>query len=319
MSTRSEAMRSLVEALGWEAESDSTAGLVRQLSRMIAIEDGQLSVKEPPVYVAKVGKIGYTSIDAAIKAAAGKTVRLVADLTEGITIQSGTFLTIDLNDHSITASGAAFTNYGSLTVKGKGTVKSTGSYAVYAGSDSKTVIESGTYESVEGAVVAGKVKNAQVVINGGDFSASDNAVLASNGSPGYCGNRFVVNGGTYVGGITTEGYIACGIYCPNDDVFEVTGATFDITGGCGVCARAGKVILRGCTIRTTGDVTGKVGDSRVVVPCSALVFDEEAAYPALTDESGISCTNSTLASEVDAVTVVGENEDRIRVYGGRVS
>lgn len=100
----------------------------------------------------------------------------------------------------------------------------------------------------------------------------------------------------------------------------MTGGTFNITGGAGIVARAGSVTVSGDTvITTTGNTTGKVGDSRVVVPCSAFVFDSDAKYPALTDDSKITVTGGTFNSEVDPITVVkaeGDTNDRVVVTGG---
>ena len=74
---------------------------------------------------------------------------------------------------------------------------------------------------------------------------------------------------------------------------------------------------------TTGNATGKVGDSRVVVPCSAIVFDSEAAYPALTNTAAISVESGTFTSEADAISVVkpeGEGAaERVSVTGGTFS
>ena len=309
---RREALASLISALGWEPEADTTSGLISQLSRMVQVTDGGLSVKEAPSYVAKVGKRGYESIDDAI--AAGGTVRLLKDLTKGITIPKGASVRLNLNGHSIITSGKAITNNGALVISGTGVVKSTDDCAIIATTDSLTVIESGTYESVEGAVITGRNTNATINISGGTFSATDNAVLAGNGTKGFGSNTFNVSGGTFTGGITSDGYVACGIYAPNDNTVNVTGGVFNVTGGCGVCARAGKTTVTGGEFNVTGSVTGKVGDSRIVVPCSVFVFDTDAKYPALSDDDGLTVRGGSFKSEADAITCVGDT--RISVYAG---
>jgi len=306
-----DALTGLVKSLGWEAESDTASGLVSQLSRMVDVSDGQISVKEPPTYVAKIGRVGFPRIGDAIAVAKGRTVRLVADLDEGIYVPSNARLTLDLNGHTITTDGVAIDNLGDVKVSG-GTVESTASFAVCSRSGAKTTLTNLTIRSVEGAVITGKAVGTKVMASGCDMYASDNAVVAGNGSEGFGGNTVVVRNSRLTGGITSAGYVACGVYCPNDDSFEIDGCDVMVTGGCGVLSRAGRVLVRNTSISTTGATTGKVGDSRVVVPCSALVFDEEAAYPSLSDDDSVRAYGCVLASEVDAVAVIGGGE-RIEV------
>lgn len=313
MSSRSESLKRLVTKFGWEPESDSTAGLVDQLSRMFDVTDGKVILNEPPAYVAKVGKRGFETIPEAIDAARGGTIRLVADIG-GFEVPSGKSARVDLNGHSVTSASAAITNGGVLTIIGEGTVESTGSYAIKVLDRSVTTVESGTVRGVEGAIVTGKSVGATVHVKGGTLVATDNAVIAGNGS-GDGGNSISVSGGTLSGRIRSNGYVACGIYCPTDDTVTVTGGTFDIEGGCGICARAGKVSVTGCSITTTGTAIGKVGDSRVVVPCSAIVFDSEAGYPALSDDDVVKVLGGRFASDAEPVS----GDSHIRLYGGTYS
>ena len=69
-------------------------------------------------------------------------------------------------------------------------------------------------------------KNAAITINGGTFKTSDNCVLGFSGNDTAGGNTLTVNGGNFVGNITTAHYIACGIYVPNDDTVVVNGGEF---------------------------------------------------------------------------------------------
>lgn len=73
------------------------------------------------VYVASVDGKKYESVSDAIKAADGKTVTLVADTQDNITVPAGTTVTLDLAGHTLsggTVSGkAAITNNGTLTLK----------------------------------------------------------------------------------------------------------------------------------------------------------------------------------------------------------
>ena len=265
----------------------------------------------------------------------GGEIKLGANitLTSMLTIPADKTVTLDLNGLSITSAGKVIKNNGILTItdtKGGGKIISTGNTAVGVGDNSKTTIKTAIIESVEGAVITGYATGATINIEDGIFSASDNAVVAGNGNrtneagaERTVGNTINISGGMFNGQIKTPTYVACGIYAPWKDTIKVTGGTFNITGGAGIVARAGSVSVSNATINTTGNATGKVGDSRVVVPCSAIVFDSEAAYPALTNTSAISVESGTFTSEADAISVVkpeGEGAvERVAVTGGTFS
>lgn len=272
--------------------------------------------------VATIGQTQYASLQAAIDAAAsGATVTLMKDVTTNvINIPSTANITLDLNGKTISGT-YTIDNYGKLTINDTvGGGKVTGKYAVSAKANSVTIINGGIYEAQECAVAGFKTtSNASITINGGTFTTVDNSVFSFNGTSGANGNTLIVNGGTFNGNITSDGYVACGIYCPNNDVVTVNGGTFNITGGAGIVARAGNVTVTGGTFNCTGDAIGKVGDSRVVVPCSALVFDEVATYPGLNNESKITVTGGTFNAAVADVTAVNEHNSRISVSGGTFS
>ena len=265
----------------------------------------------------------------------GGEIKLGANitLTSMLTIPADKTVTLDLNGLSITSAGKVIKNNGILTItdtKDGGKIISTGNTAVGVGDNSKTTIKTAIIESVEGAVITGYATGATINIEDGIFSASDNAVVAGNGNrtneagaERTVGNTINISGGTFNGQIKTPTYVACGIYAPWKDTIKVTGGTFNITGGAGIVARAGNVTVTNAVFNTTGNATGKVGDSRVVVPCSAIVFDSEAAYPALTNTAAISVESGTFTSEADAISVVkpeGEGAaERVSVTGGTFS
>lgn len=269
----------------------------------------------------------YSTLSAAFEAATGsrKTVILLKNITGQVTVPSGADVILDLNGKSIsTTDWTTIINYGTLVLKdssGEGYVCSSSSSAVCVDYNSKTTIESGNYSGREGAVITGLATGATININGGTFSAADNAVIAGNGSNrGGEANIININGGTFNGGIITSGYVACGIYAPWKDEINVSGGTFNIHGGAGIVARAGYVNVSGGTFNCTGNATGKVGDSRVVVPCSALVFDSQANYGAMTDDSKITVTGGTFTSEADSIKVVPATDvKRIEICGGSFS
>lgn len=280
--------------------------------------------------VAQIGNTYYENLTAAFAAVTTDTkVTLLANTTEQLIVPNSSNITLDLNGHKIEHSETAIVNNGTLTIKDTGSngkIVSTGNVGVAAGNNSTTTIESGIIESVEGAVITGKSVGATITIKGGTFSASDNAVIAGNGSArDGNANTITINGGTFNGQIKSAGYVACGIYAPWKDVITVNGGTFNITGGCGVLARAGSVTINGGTFNCSGTATGKVGDSRVVVPCSAIVYDSQAAYPAMTAESKIEVPSTSTAKFTAAngvaVSVIknGGADSHIAISGGTYS
>lgn len=277
-------------------------------------------------FAAQVGGVMYTTLADALAAAdENAIVKLLEDVTGQVAIPAGKKLTLDLNGKTITHSGTAIINNGTLIVK-NGAVVSTGNCGIGVGSNSETTILSDvTVNAQESAVITSKSTGAKIFIEGGTFTSTDNAVIAGNGSERTGNpNIIVINGGTFNGGITTAGYVACGIYAPWKDQITVNGGTFHITGGAGIVARAGQVSVNGGTFICTGNATGKVGDSCVVVPCAALVFDSEANYPALTNESVILVKNGTFTVEsgvavAHAVKAAEDLNPRIVIEGGSFS
>ena len=283
--------------------------------------------------VAKIGTTEYATLQEAFNA--GGTVTLLSDITLTSTaIVSNKKVTLDLNGKTITYSGNTIHNQKTLTVEdnvGGGKIISTENCAISVNDNSTTTIgatgssaKNFFIESVEGAIITGKHKGATITINCGTLSASDNAVVAGNGSAGFGENTITIKGGTFNGGITTAGYVACGIYAPNNDTWKISGGTFNITGGAGIVQRAGTVNISGDVVfNVTGSTTGKVGDSRIVVPCAAVVFDSQANYPGLTETSitKISGGKFTADNGQSAVAYVANEggASRIAISGGSFS
>lgn len=84
--------------------------------------DGTYGVKETPK-VAEVDGVKYETVNEAIAAANGKTVKLLDDVNEDVVVPSGATVTLDLNGKTLTnVSSDTITNNGTLTITGEGTV-----------------------------------------------------------------------------------------------------------------------------------------------------------------------------------------------------
>ena len=257
-------------------------------------------------------------------------------------------ITVDLNGKKVTcASGDAFVNMdpnaklvikngeieaknaiahaeGGKVVVESGTYKSTSNAPLTVGDNGAIVVNGGSFVGPEGAVITSYAQGADIEINGGTFAATDNLVLSGNGSSknhaGVVrteGNHITVNGGTFNGSIKTSGYIAGGIYSPWKDVWTLNGGVFNVTNGCGICARAGHVTIgENVVFNVTGTTAGWVGDKKTSVPCAAIVYDESANYPGQDETSKI-----TINSTVIANSTVSEGQDKIVVMksGGNVA
>lgn len=267
--------------------------------------DGTYGVKAG-AYVAQIGDVKYETLQAAFDAAkTGSTVRLLADvtLTETAVFPAGKKVDLNLMGHNITATGTALRINGTTDIQDTyktGTIESTGNVAVAVGNNASLTVYSGTLKGREGAVITGTSTGAKIEIKkNATLIATDNAVIAGNGSQrDGKPNTILVRGGTFIGGIVTDGYIACGIYAPWKDNVTVSGGTFNITNGAGIVARAGTVKVTGGTFNCgDGTAEGWVGDSKNKVPCAALVFDKAANYPALTEDSKILVSGGSFSTD----------------------
>lgn len=293
-------------------------------------ENGTVEALNESNAVAKIGDNLYTSLSAAISAASdGQTVTLLKNTTESVVIQANKTVNFDLNGNKLTAPTDkkydAIVNYGKLTIKDSkktGEIISKKNSGIGIGANSNTTIDYANITGQEGAIGGSKdTVGATLTIKDGIFNGIDNAVVIFNGSEREGNaNTIIINGGTFNGTIQSKGYVACGIYAPWQDNITVNGGTFNITNGAGIVARAGNVTVTDGEFNTTGNTTGRVGDSRVVVPCSALVFDSGANYPALTDSSKLTINGGKFKSDANNIAVVipdaGDTNTRVEVTNG---
>lgn len=224
----------------------------------------------PTTDVAEINGTGYETIEAAIEAVqANETIKLLADLTATVIVPAGKNFTLDFNGFGLTTNWG-IQNCGTLTIVNGKINTSESSVVLYGGS--VTTIESGT------------------------FTATDNAVITGQGNEQNKNVTLTINGGTFNGGITTDGYIACGVYVANSGTYAINGGTFNITNGCGICARAGQVtVANEATFNVSGSITGKVGDKNVAIPCVDMYIDySEPPYPGYAETDFLKAKDNTL-------------------------
>lgn len=249
----------------------------------------------------------FSNLEDAIAAAEkyGKqaTITLASNVKGSITIENpmaiGKEIILDLNGHSITAENdkecAIIVKQGDVRLK-NGTLES----KKYAGvkfdpqaKGARVYLVNCTVNSDQGAVCTSTATGCQIVIYGGSFTATNNAVIAGNGSPKYAGtqeardkgNTITIN--AYKGnipvfnGYTKEtDYIACGLYSPWKDVITINAAKFNIENGVGILSRGGQITVNDAEIITTGgERTGKVADGKTDVPCKTFYLDHKCGYP----------------------------------------
>ena len=178
-----------------------------------------------------------------------------------------------------------------------GTVVSTKDVALFAIGDvtgqsdvTSSVEVTGGYVKAQECCVSPQGRGASVTINGAAVLESlDNAVVSGNGT--YDANKKL--GGTsitimgkcwLIGRIQTSGYAACGIYHPQQGSLTIKYSSgipnIVAVNGAGIVMRGGTLDYKAGNITATGDAnfTGKVGDSRVVVGTSGIVYDRDCNY-----------------------------------------
>ncbi len=200
-------------------------------------------------------------------------------LSEDILVAADKKVVLDLDGNKMTIpSGKELKVNGELVIDGDGEIEAA-KWGVNAyGADAKVTLNSGKLVATESPMsIQG---GASFEMNGGELEGIDNCPLMGQGTAGNGGTEMIMNGGKLIAHITSAGYIACGVYMPNNGKFIMNGGEI-ISDGAGVVMRAGEVELNGGSIVANGEsgVKGKVGDSRVVVGPYAVVYDELAKYP----------------------------------------
>lgn len=291
----------------WTGEQWDEFGTITDLSNCLMKEDVE-SIPIPTVdSILYGGKSAIVSDIGGIQAMLANDepeveITLTKNITNGIVIPAGKKVTLDLGGNSartILAEGEG----SEITIKNGSVTSGSAAAAVAVSGGAKAIIEDGAVitgtrnNGVEvgansevvvnggrvGAQEAGiyTMGNSTLTINGGTISCVDNGGVMANGTAGKGGNTIIMNGGRIEGHIKSAGYLACGVYLPNDDTFTMNGGEI-ISDGVGIVLRGGKAIINAGIVEGNGTsgIKGKVGDSRVVVGPYAIVYDSESAYPA---------------------------------------
>ena len=205
----------------------------------------------------------------------------------------------------------SYTNSGTLELTGSirayngagikvesGTVVSTQSVALFAFGDvtgQKNIASSieitGGYVKAQEFGASPQGRGASVTVNGfAVIESLDNAAVAGNGTNSpekkLGGTSITISGKCWlIGRIQSPGYAACGIYHPQQGTLTIKYSSGSIPNivainGAGIVMRGGTLNYSAGNITATGDANfvGKVGDSRVVVGTSGIVYDRDCDY-----------------------------------------
>lgn len=318
----------------WTGEMWDEFGTVVDLSDYMLIEDVQA------MSIPTVDSILYSGKKAVVSDASGLAAMLQNDeaevsvtlsddlaLSTIISVPEGKKLNLNLGGNTVSASGIAFnvaggevvlsngsvasSNNDAITVNNGGTVTIDGADIIsskrnaISAKEATIVVNSGTVTSQEAGLLG--LKDSNIIINGGVIEGIDNGPVMGNGSAAGTANdgtnmNVVMNGGKLVAHIQSAGYIACAVYVPNSGSFTMNGGEIE-SDGCGICMRGGTVNI-GANAKIVANgasgVTGKVGDSRVVVGPYAIVYDANSKYPAV---------NSLELNIADGAQLIGTDGD----------
>lgn len=215
-------------------------------------------------------------------------------------------LSVDKNNNysvSYTASGTlqltrSITAYEGACIKVEsGTVVSTTHFALLAYGDktgqndvASSIEVTGGYVKAQEGCVSPRGRGAAATISGAAVLESlDNAAVMGNGTYNdyekFGGTSITIMGKCWlIGRIQASGYAACGIYHPQQGTLTIKYSrgipNIVAVNGAGIVMRGGTLDYRAGNIIATGDASfvGKVGDSRVVVGTSGIVYDRDCDY-----------------------------------------
>lgn len=214
-----------------------------------------------------------------------------------------------------------------------GTIVSTQGVALFAVGDetgqkdiASSINITGGYVKAQEFGVSPQGRGASVTVDGAAVIESlDNAAVAGNGTNSaekkLGGTSITISGKCWlIGRIQSPGYAACGIYHPQQGTLTIKYSrgipNIVAINGAGIVMRGGTLNYRAGNIIATGDASfvGKVGDSRVVVGTSGIVYDRDCNYYdvanakiTISDNSG----EKKVVGAKSAIEVVNENSQAV--------
>lgn len=218
----------------------------------------------------------------------GKTPEI--DENYNIVNENNKYGTLVVKESIIAQKGANIDMYGAKVVSTTNcTFRAVGDCTGKTGIQSSVTIRQGYVQGREGAACA-LGRGAELNIYGGLLEALNNAVVAAGNGTNTPESKL---GGTsirimgqcwLIGRNQSPGYAACGIYHPQEGTLTIrySGGIPNIVAinGAGIVMRGGTLNYKAGNIIATGDANfvGKVGDSRVVVGTSGIVYDRDCDY-----------------------------------------
>lgn len=284
---------------------------------------------------------GSASSEAALKAllAEGGTVDLNSNITlsEAVTITEDVVLDLCGNTLTYTdTSYALIADNATVTIK-NGTINANRRIA-QAVNGGEVIIQNGTYISGDmafaamqdskvtindGSITAAKVAigaydGGEIEINNGLLKSNDDAVVFTPSTAGRGGNTVTISGGTLEARSSTDGHVSCGVYIANNDTVTINGGRIESMDGCGLLMRAGSVTINnGEIIAHKGTRSpNKVMDDNFVMLSSAVIYHENANYPANTG-MGLTINDGTFTGDDHALEILSDAANpNVQILGG---
>ena len=288
---------------------------IQESAKIAKNQYGLITTSGTVAAVATLNGKEFSSLEGAIAAAEAiaasnnkATITLTDDIKGSFTIANPTSkdaeIVLDLNGHSLTAENEGectiIVKQGEVWLK-NGTIESKNFVGVKLDSQAKgasAYLVDCTVNSVQGAVCTGTATGCKIVIYGGSFTATNNAVIAGNGSLNYKkdgkdtgvvrdkGNTITISADSkgnvpvFNGSVVDADAVACGLYSPWKDEITINAAKFNVENGVGILCRGGKITVNDAEISVTGgERVGYVADGKTKVPCTTFYKDSNCGYP----------------------------------------
>ena len=263
--------------------------------------------------VAKVDGTNYKSLQNALDNADGKTVTLLDNVTESVTIPSGKTVTIDLGEYTITNDGNnhTITNNGNLTIQGNGKVDNTvhGKGALVNNKGGDVNINGGTFtRSKEKGISGSNGGNSWYVIDNQGTMTITNATVENTSGYSSLIRNLEATLNIESGSTLRNTFIAV----KNDDngILNVNGGLIETTGA------GGSAVQNWATAEINGG-TLKAADGALAI--YALSWDPQYADSKITINDNVKI-DGNIAVQVDTDYInSGVNGPELLINGGDIN